>query len=79
MRTELWRLSVPQEEHCRAWVPERNVSVICLLFWEKYTFGIFLKGVSGNNSFVPVLLGAHEMGARALTPHRGGRAEGVEL
>jgi len=27
LRTELWRLSVPQEEHCRAWVPERNVRV----------------------------------------------------
>jgi len=24
-------LSVPQEEHCRAWVPERNVSVILFI------------------------------------------------
>ena len=31
MRTELWRLSVPQEEHYRAWVPERNVSVISFI------------------------------------------------
>jgi len=27
----LGRLSVPQEEHCSAWVPERNVSVISFI------------------------------------------------